>query len=245
MLSAFIFSAAHTHAAKEYGMSPPLPRDLGRGILGCFLEDERHCVGNSGPPAPTELMPPAFSRVPLGSVIPEGWLGRIQVLQANGMSGWYQALYYPAVNQSYWVGGKIKYKGLNYMATYWLNGNVPLAALLSAAGLRAEHDLSSLTDGYLEYIMRAQDNRTGQLGPDACGGQFSKMEAVRALLAAAESSGSDTASVKRIGASILAGLREMYECTLAGKTSGGIRWPSYIEAILEYLDAYETVGLPL
>ena len=41
MLSAFILSAAHTHAAKEYGMSPPLPRDLGRGILGCFLEDER------------------------------------------------------------------------------------------------------------------------------------------------------------------------------------------------------------
>ena len=31
---------------------------------------------------------------------------------------------------------QLEYKGLNYMATYWLNGNVPLAALLSAAGSR-------------------------------------------------------------------------------------------------------------
>ena len=98
------------------------------------------------------------------------------------MSGWYQALYYPPVNQSTWVGGTLHYD-LNYMVTYWLNGNVPLAALLRAAKLVPEHDLSAITDSYLDYILAAQANTTtGKLGPDACGGQFSKMLAVRALL---------------------------------------------------------------
>ena len=144
---------------------------------------------------------------------------------------------YPPVNQSFWVGGHLKY-GLHYMATYWLNGNVPLAALLRAAGLRAEQDLQPITGRYLSYIMSAQDKASGRLGPDACGGQFSKMNAVRALLMAAESSDGDAALVKRIGAAVRAGLREQYVCTMAGNTSGGIRWPSFVEAIIDFIDAF-------
>ena len=49
---------AHSHGAKHFSMSPPLPRDLGRNITGCFLEDERLCVGIAdGMPAP-KLIPP-------------------------------------------------------------------------------------------------------------------------------------------------------------------------------------------
>ena len=207
--------------------------------VDCFLPDERHCVGVDGEPVPSALAnKPAYPRVPLGSITPDGWLGRQELLQADGMSGWYQALFYPPVNNSRWVGGNLKYM-LNYMVTYWLNGNVALAAQLRAAGLHPEHDLAAITDGYLDYIVAAQANTTtGRLGPDACGGQFSKMNAVRSLLLKAETS-DDDAYVHRLGASVLAGFREQYECTLAGETSGGIRWPSYIEAIIDFSDAYD------
>ena len=231
----------HTHKAKEFSISPPLPRDRGRGILGCFLEDERHCNSISAAeplPLPKALVRPAYRRLPIGTVSPTGWLARQLVLQADGMSGWYQALFYPPVNQSQWVGGSLKYD-LHYMVTYWLNGNVALAALLHNGGLAAQHNLSTITDAYLDYILHAQaSTTTGRLGPIACGNQFSKMNAVRSLLFAAEKTDVDQIARAKIGASILAGLREQYVCTLAGNTSGGIRWPSYVEAIIDYIDAF-------
>ena len=233
-----------THAHKHGLIEPPLPTAHGRGILGCFLQDERHCVGSHSHvdhELPRALHASEFSRVPLRSVACSGWLSRQLLLQANGMSGWYQALFYPPVNQSMWVGGSLHY-GLHYMVTYWLNGNVPLASLLGTSGQRSTHDLSPLAAGYLEHIMSAQDKATGRLGPDACGGQFSKMNAIRSLLLAAEGtlgSAQQQLTRSRIGSSVLRGLREMYECTLAGKTSGGIRWPSYIEAIEDFIDAFQ------
>ena len=74
----------------------------------------------------------------------------------------------------------MKYEGLDYMVGYWLQGNVPLALLLDAAGLRPEHDLSALTQRYLDVIVR-NSTISGRLGPDECGGPFAKMTVVRAL----------------------------------------------------------------
>ena len=229
---------AHSHAGLSHeelaavhvrNINPPLPMDRGRGILGCFLPNEHHCVGMQRAPIvpegmqPAPLVPVAFQRVKLGLLKPTGWLARQLLLQANGMSGWYQALYYPAVNQSTWVGGDVKYMDLDYMVTYWLNGNVPLGLLLKAAGLRPQHDLGALTEGYLEFIIKAQDAATGQLGPDSCGGPFSKMNAIRSLLAAAEAADVTPERHAELGHVMLRGLRELYDCTLQGRTSGGIR----------------------
>ena len=236
------------HAAKHFSLNPPLPSSLGRPITGCFLPNEKHCVGgNEGnaavlDPTPTQLTAPAFRRVPLKDVAPTGWLARQLLLQADGMSGWYQALHYPPVNDSLWVGGHLKYD-LHYMVTYWLNGNVPLAILLENGGLAAQHNLTAITRGYVDFIMAAQGRTsTGRLGPDNCSdhyAQFSKFNAVRALLMAAEREPSGSSSRRsRIGVAVLSGIRELHECTLAGRTSGGIRWPSYLEAIDEFIDAF-------
>lgn len=179
---------AHTHGGLSHedastlhqrNVEPPLPSALGRGITGCFLQDARHCPGLAGvPPAPpTAFVPAAYRRVPLGHITPSGWLARQLLLQADGVSGWYQALFYPPVNQSTWVGGTVKYEGLDYMVTYWLNGNVPLSLLLRNAALRPKVDLPSITDAYVAFIVGAQDPSTGMLGPDACGAPSSKLSA--------------------------------------------------------------------
>ena len=162
------------------------------------------------------------------------------------MSGWYQALHYPPVNNSLWVGGTLHYH-LHYMVTYWLNGNVPLAALLDNAGLTAKHNLTDITEGYLDYIMASQSQTaTKRLGPDDCSAnyaQFSKFNAVRSLLMAAELEDDDGGRERsgrrsRIGQAVLSAIQELHRCTLKGNTSGGIRWPSYLEAMDEFIDMF-------
>ena len=76
-------------------------------------------------------------------------------------------------------------------ATYWLNGNVPLVGLLQSspgAMEQLDHDLGSVVDRYLSYVLDAQAAATdaGRMGPQQCGWQFPTMNAHRALLLWAE-----------------------------------------------------------
>ena len=120
---------------------------------------------------------PAFSRVPLGSIAPTGWLLDQLIIQANGMAGSYQALYYPLVNESKWMpGGTHENQPLQW-ATYWLNGNVPLASLIAAspgASEKLSHDLGALVDRTISYILKTQQP-DGTLGPEAWSVSFHRV----------------------------------------------------------------------
>jgi hypothetical protein len=218
--------------------SIPLPawEQIFSGNETCPFPDNQ--CPEPAPFVPTELTAPAFERVPLGSLVTDGWLAQQLIVQANGVSGWYQALHYPLVNQSTWVGGPKDIQPLQWV-TYWLNGNVPLMGLLNAGGTEQTkhlvHDLGGIVDRYVAYILDHQ-KPTGQLGPKACGWQFPTMNAIRSLIMYSESS--DPATKQRVGKAILASLMELRNCSINGKTSGGTRWPSHAEGVIEYLDAF-------
>ena len=141
--------------------------------IGSDLSLKTGACGTPGtcplPRPPPIRTTPAFSRVPLGSIAPTGWLLDQLIIQANGMAGSYQALYYPLVNESKWMlGGTHENQPLQW-ATYWLNGNVPLASLLEAsvgASEKLNHDLGKLVDRTIAFILKSQQP-DGTLGPEA------------------------------------------------------------------------------
>lgn len=79
------------------------------------------------------IEPPQWEPVPLGQVAPQGWLLGELVQTVWGLSG-HLSLFWPDVNASLWVGGSHDTTPAGpERGPYWLNGVVPLAALLSAA----------------------------------------------------------------------------------------------------------------
>jgi hypothetical protein len=80
------------------------------------------------------LAEPAFRPLPLGSISPEGWLGRQLRIQADGLSGHLDE-FWPDVAQSQWFGGPAE--GWE-RAPYWLDGVVPLAWMLGDPALQAK-----------------------------------------------------------------------------------------------------------
>ena len=79
------------------------------------------------------LVPRAYTPLPVGSVTPRGWLLTQLKLQADGLSG-HLAQFWNDVMNSVWIGGSGD-GGLHEFTPYWLNGVVPLAYLLSNAGI--------------------------------------------------------------------------------------------------------------
>lgn len=79
------------------------------------------------------LAAPAFSPLPLGSIRPEGWLGRQLRIQADGLTGHLDE-FWPDVADSQWFGGSAE--GWE-RAPYWLDGAIPLAWTLDDAPLKA------------------------------------------------------------------------------------------------------------
>jgi hypothetical protein len=78
------------------------------------------------------LAPSAFAPLKTGSVTPKGWLLKQLKLQAEGLSG-HLSMFWNDISNSIWIGGNGD-GGLHERAPYWLNGIVPLAALLQNAG---------------------------------------------------------------------------------------------------------------
>ena len=164
----------------------------------------------------------------------------------------YQPLFYPLINQSAWFGGPRAQSAAGQWATYWLNGNVPLATLLRNAGAmgRLPHNLGAITDRYIDYIMTAQNATTGQLGPDECSvadphghrparglWPFPTLNAIRSMLFAAEST-EDPARIAALNASMARGLTYLLHCTSQNLSGWGQRWPSGVEGLQEYTDAF-------
>ena len=111
------------------------------------------------------LVPLTLRPLPLGRVVPRGWLRHQLRLQARGLTG-HLDTFWPDVAESGWIGGKAE--GWE-RGPYWLDGVVPLAYLLNDADLLAKvrHWMDyTLThqqpDGWLGPV---QDTATGRYRP--------------------------------------------------------------------------------
>ena len=95
-----------------------------------------------------------FTPLSLNSIKPEGWLARQLRIQADGLSGHLDEMW-PDIRDSQWFGGDAE--GWE-RAPYWLDGLIPLAALLDDATLKAK------VEKYMDYIITHQHS-DGWLGP--------------------------------------------------------------------------------
>eukprot|EP00051_Salpingoeca_urceolata_P028392 m.486606 g.486606 ORF g.486606 m.486606 type:complete len:766 (+) comp24518_c0_seq1:130-2427(+) len=93
---------------------------------------QRHQEVADDPVQTPGLFARAYEPLPVGSVTPKGWLLEQLKLQADGLSG-HLSQFWADVMDSVWIGGTAD-GGLHERAPYWLNGIVPLAALLRNAG---------------------------------------------------------------------------------------------------------------
>ncbi|MDP9310365.1 MAG: glycoside hydrolase family 127 protein [Chloroflexota bacterium] len=112
--------------------------------------------------APLALLPRTFDPLPLGQIVPAGWLRDQLQIQADGLSGHLDEIW-PDVADSAWIGGTAE--GWE-RGPYWLDGFVPLAFLLGDerlirkvrrwvdAILERQHP-----DGWLGPVRDTVDNR--------------------------------------------------------------------------------------
>lgn len=115
---------------------------------------------------PPALVPALYEPLPLGTIQASGWLLRQLTQQANSLSG-HLALFWKDVNNSVWVGGTDDKSGAGHeRGPYWLNGLVPLVAILNASSKTPPQvDIAAQVDGWISYILNHQ-NASGWLGPD-------------------------------------------------------------------------------
>jgi hypothetical protein len=107
-------------------------------------------VANRGP-----LQPNAFNPLPLGSVMPKGWLLEQLRLQAQGLSGHLDEFWADVGPQSAWLGGS----GEGWeRGPYFLDGLVPLAYLTKDAALLAK------VKKWMDWVLLHQQP-DGAIGP--------------------------------------------------------------------------------
>jgi hypothetical protein len=103
-------------------------------ISSCQEEDQKSRSNylNNRPP----LLSNQYLELPLGSILPEGWLLQQLQLMKDGLTGHLDELY-PTVlgSRNGWLGGD----GDGWeRGPYWLDGLVPLAWILDDANLKAK-----------------------------------------------------------------------------------------------------------
>lgn len=101
-----------------------------------------------------ELRPRALRPLPLGAITPTGWLRHQLQLQADGMAGHLDE-FWPDVADSAWIGGSAE--GWE-RAPYWLDGVIPLAAVLG------DDRLTAKVRRWVDHIVSGQ-HVDGWLGP--------------------------------------------------------------------------------
>lgn len=129
-----------------------------------------------------------WQQLQLGSVAPQGWLRDQLVTMANGLSG-HLDLFWGDIEHSVWIGGDQDHAGAGHeRGPYWLNGMVPLAALLNASGdgsavppastpaapttpsrpasIALLTNITAQVNHWISYILDHQNATTGWLGPD-------------------------------------------------------------------------------
>jgi hypothetical protein len=107
------------------------------------------------PANPAPLAPEAFVPLPLGRVMPRGWLRDQLIVQANGLTGHLEEFWPDLGPRNMWLGGDTE--GWE-RGPYYLDGLVPLACLLEDATLLAR------ARRWIESILALQD-ASGWIGP--------------------------------------------------------------------------------
>jgi hypothetical protein len=115
----------------------------------------------------SSLVPLAYKPLRLGTVGAQGWLLGQLKQQAKTLSG-HLDLFWLDVNESIWIGGVHDRSGAGHeRGPYWLNGIVPLSALLNKSGVSSiEPNIHSQMTKWITYILEHQNKTTGWLGPD-------------------------------------------------------------------------------
>ncbi|GAB3597499.1 beta-L-arabinofuranosidase domain-containing protein [Microbacterium tumbae] len=123
----------------------------------------------------------AFSPLPLGAVIPSGWLRRQLRIQADGLSGSIEELWDDLGPDSGWLGGT----GESWeRGPYYLDGLVPLAHLLGDA------ELIERARKWIEWMLQSQQP-SGQFGPASNEDWWTRMVAAKVLQQHAEVTGDE------------------------------------------------------
>ena len=199
------------------------------------------------------LAPKQFTPYPLGTVTPKGWLRTQLVIMANGLSG-HLNLFWADVQDSVWVGGHSDHSGAGHeRGPYWLNGMVPLSALLNASGDSKAAgtltvDVQGQTKKWVDYILDHQNATTGWLGPDdGFGGKgntyWNGWNICAALLQYADASATegDAATSNRCYAGVLAYVKEVHRRMLdpsgATATWSQNRWQDWVYIVHWLLDS--------
>lgn len=104
----------------------------------------------------TPLHPKKYMELPLGTILPEGWLLKQLELMRDGMTG-HLDIWYPSVvgERNGWLGGD----GDGWeRGVYWLDGLLPLAWLLD------DEELKAKATPWIEWTLNSQ-TETGYFGP--------------------------------------------------------------------------------
>ena len=101
------------------------------------------------------LVPQKYIELPLGAVMPQGWLLTELEIMKNNSTGHLDEYYAKLKNDNGWLGGK----GDGWEETpYWLDGALPLAYLLDDAALKEK------VLRYINYTIETQ-RKSGFFGP--------------------------------------------------------------------------------
>ncbi|KAF7289348.1 hypothetical protein MIND_01396900 [Mycena indigotica] len=105
-----------------------------------------------------KLAPKKFHSIPLGKILPVGWLQDQLRVQTEGLAG-HEHEFYKWVKDTDWVGGPAAYSYLEEAGSYWFNSMVPNGILANSSVINQK------TLEFLEYVLDTQDE-TGWLGPE-------------------------------------------------------------------------------
>lgn len=144
--------------------------------LACALPTHSLWAATDAPPSPTvkdraPLHPGSFYSLPLGSVLPAGWLRRQLEIQANGLSGHLDETWPDVGANSGWLGGT----GESWeRGPYFLDGLIPLAWLLDDTRLKAK------AQKYIDWILTHQAPN-GMIGPTSNDDWWPRIVVLKAL----------------------------------------------------------------
>lgn len=99
----------------------------------------------SRPVADPSLKPPKLDRLPVGAILPDGWLLRQAELMSTGLTGvlpfWHNILAAPYY-QSIWIAGTGPFNRDEQEGEYYMNGMIPLSCQIDAPKLRELREAS-------------------------------------------------------------------------------------------------------
>lgn len=187
-----------------------------------------------------QLKPLMYQPLPLGRVMPSGWIASQLQAEVTGQTGWLHKFYPPVMN-SPWIsncsqGCQDTNEGEDF--AYWFNAAVSLAVL--SKNVRLTSDIAA----FVEQILASQDAK-GWLGPptsdDDGNSEWARWPVLQGLLAWREYTGD-----ARILPAILAHVRESYRRrTTAGPLGGnwaGSRWQDYVMIDQFLIDIVSQMG---